>query len=62
VKSFNGYSAELEIDLTHSNIQTEITHIFNSLPVKDIVINNIPVEEVIKALYKTENEEQMVVL
>ncbi len=51
VKDFNGYSAQLEIELTNTDIRSALTELFNTLPIKDVTIDNINVEEVIKALY-----------
>lgn len=52
VISFDPMLATLEIELKEGEtIQTEINEIFNRLPVKDININNIKIEEVIKQIY-----------
>ena len=52
VKSFDPMLATLEIELQEGEtIQTVINEIFNRLPVKDININNIKIEEVIKQIY-----------
>ena len=51
VNSFNGITASLELDLTKSNLQSEIAEIFRLFPVHDINVNNIPIEQVIKEIY-----------
>ncbi len=52
VKNFDPMLATLEIELQEGEtIQTVINEIFNRLPVKDININNIKIEEVIKQIY-----------
>ena len=52
VKSFDPMLATLEIELQEGEtIQGEINEIFNRLPVKDINIHNIRIEEVIKQIY-----------
>lgn len=52
VKSFDPMLATLEIELQEGEtMQSEINEIFNRLPVKDININNIKIEEVIKQIY-----------
>jgi ABC-type uncharacterized transport system ATPase subunit len=38
--------------LSNSEIRNEINKIFDKLPVNDITIENIEVEEVIKQIYK----------
>lgn len=51
IKSFNEISASVEINLETSNLKDEIYKIWGSLPVIDININNISIEEVIKSIY-----------
>lgn len=51
VNSFNGITASLELDLTKSDLQSEIAEIFRLFPVHDINVNNIPIEQVIKEIY-----------
>ena len=51
VNSFNGIAASLELDLTKNDLQSEIAEIFRHLPVHDINVNNIPIEQVIKEIY-----------
>lgn len=52
VKSFNGISASIEICSDAYNLRDEIYRIWGILPVIDIDIHNIPIEEVIKEIYK----------
>ncbi|HEX3029466.1 MAG TPA: ATP-binding cassette domain-containing protein [Clostridia bacterium] len=47
------FSAKMEIDLKCSNIQDEVFRIFTTLPVQDINIENINIEEVIKQIYSS---------
>lgn len=51
VNSFNGITASLELDLTKSDLQSEIAEIFRLFPVHDINVNNIPIEQVIKEIF-----------
>ncbi len=52
VQKTDSYSAKIEVDLSNSEIRDEINKIFEKLPVNDITIENIDVEEVIKQIYK----------
>jgi ABC-2 type transport system ATP-binding protein len=52
VLEFSKYSAAIEIDLSRKDQQSKINGIFKRLPVKDIVIENINIEDVIKKIYK----------
>lgn len=52
VLEFSRYSAAIEIDLSKRNQQSEINEIFKKLPAKDITIENINIEDVIKKIYK----------
>ncbi len=45
-------SIKIELDLSKNNLQNEVKKIFKALPVKDITIENINIEEVIKEIYK----------
>lgn len=47
----DGLSAEFEIRLETTDIKSEVYRIFESLPVHDIDISNIKIEEVIKEIY-----------
>lgn len=53
--SFNGLTATLELDLTKSDLQTQIADIFRHYPVHDINVNNIPIEQVIKEIYSRQS-------
>ncbi len=44
-------TAKLEIEMTDTDIQSEIFKIFNTLPVQDIDMHNIDIETVIKQIY-----------
>jgi len=44
-------SAKLEVNLEETNLQDEIYRIFDLLPVYDIDISSIDIEEVIKEIY-----------
>jgi len=52
VINYTPLTAVLEIDLYLNNLQLEINKIINTLPVKDINIDSISIEEVIKQIYK----------
>ena len=52
VQKMDSYCAKIEVDLSNSKIHDEINKIFEKLPVNDITIENIEVEEVIKQIYK----------
>ncbi|HEX2954066.1 MAG TPA: ATP-binding cassette domain-containing protein, partial [Bacillota bacterium] len=45
------FSAAIEIDLARHNLQDEVNVIFGNLPVQDINIESISIEEVIKEIY-----------
>ena len=45
------FSASIEVDIAHSDLQSEVNRVFTRLPVMDININNISIEEVIKHIY-----------
>lgn len=51
IKSFNGISASIEICSDVNSLRDEIYKIWGMLPVVDIDIHNIPIEEVIKDIY-----------
>ncbi len=51
VKDFTGSTATLELTLTDTDIRSALIELFNTLPIKDVGIDNINVEEIIKALY-----------
>lgn len=51
IKSFSEISASIEIDLETNNLREDIYKMWGSLPVVDININNISIEEVIKSIY-----------
>lgn len=57
VKKCSDYSAQLELHLEHTDLQTSLQTLFNTLPIKDLTINHIKVEEVIKALYQKKAEQ-----
>ncbi|GFN33207.1 ABC transporter ATP-binding protein [Paenibacillus xylaniclasticus] len=48
------YTARIEIDMKQSNLKQEVYGILSDLPVIDININAIPIEEIIKQLYTME--------
>jgi ABC-2 type transport system ATP-binding protein len=52
VTDFNPMGAVIEIQPEQTNIQTELANIMGSLPVQDININDIRIEEVIKQIYR----------
>lgn len=52
VRSFDGLSASIEICSDTNSLRDEIYKIWGKLPIKDIDIHNIPIEEVIKDIYK----------
>lgn len=47
----DSFSAIIEIDLSRLELQQEIARIFEQLPVRDLNISSIAIEEVIKELY-----------
>ena len=51
LKSFNEISASVEINLETSNLREEVYRMWGKLPVIDLNINNISIEEVIKSIY-----------
>ncbi len=58
VREFTGYGVQLEVDVEGTNIQGALRRIFDNLPIKDMTIDNINVEEVIKVLYKKKAPEE----
>ncbi len=52
VIAFNGISASIEICSNSNGLRDEIYKLWGILPVIDIDIHNIPIEEVIKEIYK----------
>ena len=53
VVDFSGLDATLELNLEHQEIKAALQTVFNALPVKDMTIEDINVEEVIKELYRS---------
>lgn len=53
VLSATNMTANIEVNLTGSTIKDEVSKLFATLPVHDININNIDIEEVIKHIYST---------
>lgn len=53
VVSADAFSANIEVELTGNNLQSEVSKIFGTLPVHDINISNIPIEDVIKQIYSS---------
>ncbi len=51
VTKSDSMSVEIEIDLEKMDIKEAVFQIFEKLPVHDIDITNIPIEEVIKKIY-----------
>ncbi len=51
VTSGGPFSASIEIETLNTSLQEEISRIFKILPVQDINVNNINIEEVIKYIY-----------
>ncbi|NLW46101.1 MAG: ATP-binding cassette domain-containing protein [Firmicutes bacterium] len=51
VVEFDSISAKIEVDLGECNIQDEVYKILKTLPVRDINIESICIEEVIKQIY-----------
>ncbi len=51
VTSSGPFSASIEIETLSTSLQEEISRIFKILPVQDINVNNINIEEVIKYIY-----------
>ncbi len=52
VVTFDSFSANIEVELAGKDLQSEVAKIFGTLPVHDINISNIPIEEVIKQIYR----------
>ena len=52
VLDFSGLQAQIEINLNGQDISTVLKEVFNDLPIKDLTIDDINVEEVIKELYR----------
>ncbi len=44
-------SASIEVELDNSDIQTELQNIIKKMPIDDINVNDIPIDEVIKQIY-----------
>ncbi len=53
VTSSGPHFANIEIKTENTNLQDEISKIFKVLPVQDINVNNISIEEVIKHIYRS---------
>lgn len=53
VTDFNPMGVVIEIQPEQTNIQIELAKIIGTLPVQDININDISIEEVIKQIYRT---------
>ncbi len=53
VISSGPFHANIEIETVGTSLQDEISEIFHRLPVQDINVNNINIEEVIKHIYTT---------
>lgn len=51
VRMLSPFAAKMEIDINERSLQTEVYNIFNTLPVHDINISSIDIEEVIKKVY-----------
>lgn len=51
VTSSGPFNASIEIETINTSLQEEISRIFKILPVQDINVNNINIEEVIKYIY-----------
>jgi ABC-type uncharacterized transport system ATPase subunit len=45
-------SVKIEVDLSQNKIRDEVDKIFGILPVHDINIENVSIEEVIKKIYR----------
>jgi ABC-2 type transport system ATP-binding protein len=52
VKSYNPLVATIEFESSEDSLKKEMYKIFEKLPVQDININNIKIEEVIKQIYR----------
>lgn len=53
VVDFSGLDATLELNLEQQEIKDALQTVFNALPIKDMTIEDINVEEVIKELYRS---------
>lgn len=53
VVDFSGLDATLELNLEQQEIKATLQTVFNALPIKDMTIEDINVEEVIKELYRS---------
>lgn len=51
LEKFDGISAKIEVDLSTKDLKGELYKMFSVLPVQDININNIAIEEVIRHIY-----------
>ncbi|WP_130806102.1 ABC transporter ATP-binding protein [Senegalia massiliensis] len=51
VKNIKGKKIQIEIDLSEKSLKGEIVNLFNKLPIYDININSISIEEIIKQIY-----------
>ncbi|MBN1698073.1 MAG: ATP-binding cassette domain-containing protein [Spirochaetales bacterium] len=51
VKEFSPLAARVELDMTRTKLEDEVARIFRTLPIRDINISNIDIEEVIKFIY-----------
>jgi len=58
VRAFTPYTAEIEVDVSAHDIKSEIANIFSILPVQDININSISIEEVIKQIYENKYDSE----
>lgn len=56
VIDFSGLDAKIEISLENTDIRGNLQTVFNALPVTDLTIEDINVEEVIKDLYRVKKE------
>ena len=52
VVAADAHSANIEVDVSKLDLKREVSRIFSELPVNDININNIAIEEVIKHIYR----------
>lgn len=49
----DGFSANIEVELAGKDLQLEVSKILGALPVCDINISNIAIEDVIKQIYSS---------
>lgn len=49
----DSFSADIEVDLAGKDLQSEVSKILGALPVHDINISNIAIEDVIKQIYSS---------